>query len=67
MTGIDRKSYFWLVSSSDEYELPLFVTDNTKEAAAYMGITVGSLFSEIGRNGGQQLRTRKYILTRCPV
>lgn len=64
MTGRDRKSYFWLISSSDEYELPLFVTDNTKEAADFLGVTVGTLLSQISKRGGIQCRTRKYTLTK---
>ena len=67
MIGRDGKGYFWLISESGGFELPLFVTDNTKEAADYLGIKVGTIFSKMSKVGKVEYHCRNYTLTRVEI
>ena len=67
MIGRDGKRYFWLVSESKGFELPLFVTDDTKEVADYLGIRVGTIFSKMSNAGKVEYHCRNYTLTRVEI
>ena len=67
MIGRDGKGYFGLISESGGFELPLLVTDDTKEAADYLGIKVGTIFSKMSKAGKVEYHCRNYTLTRVEI
>lgn len=67
MIGRDGKGYFWLISESGGFKLPLLVTDDTKEAADYLGIKVGTIFSKMSKAGKVEYHCRNYTLTRVEI
>ena len=67
MIGRDGKGYFWLISESGGFELPLLVTDDTKEAADYLGIKVGTIFSKMSKAEKVEYHCRNYTLTRVEI
>ena len=67
MIGRDGKGYFWMISESGGFELSLLVTDDTKEAADYLGIKVGTIFSKMSKAGKVEYHCRNYTLTRVEI
>lgn len=68
MRGRNGSSYLWLVSGVDKYELPMFVSDNTKEVADYLGITVTTLFTKFTKYGNDtKYRGRNYQVEKVKV
>lgn len=48
---ISMKEILYLVTTKDELELPVFVSNYLKEVAKFTGNTVGSLSSQLSRTG----------------
>lgn len=45
------KETLYIVTTKDEFELPLFVSSHLKEIAKFTGNTVGSIASQLSRTG----------------
>ncbi len=59
-----RQSWVYIVSDDDEFELPALVTENSKEAAAFLGITHNALLVHFCQHRGPKIRETCYRVER---
>ena len=61
-----QQPWVYVVSTADELELPLLVTDSAKETAEFLGISQNGLHAHFNRDGerDRKIRGSKYEVER---
>lgn len=57
-----KKKAVYLLSENNEFELPVLVSDNVREIADFLGITIDSAYCNITRHKPSIGKDRKYKL-----